>query len=62
MFVQSVTNSLSVSKHDASLSTQISGQETMSLVDLSPKMRQLVKTQNPLNGGLGHGIVSQAVH
>jgi transposase-like protein len=28
---------------------------------LAPKMRQPVKTQNPLNGGLSHGIVSQAV-
>jgi group II intron reverse transcriptase/maturase len=31
-------------------------------LDLPPKMRQPVKTQNPLNGGLSHGIVSQAVH
>ena|SRR5208337_1340874 len=32
------------------------------IVDLPPKARQLVRTQNPLNGGLSHGIVSQAVH
>jgi hypothetical protein len=31
-------------------------------MDLPPKMRQLVKTQNPLNGELSHGIISQAVH
>ena len=34
-------------------------------VDLSPILRQTVKTQislKPLNGGLSHGIVSKAVH
>jgi hypothetical protein len=31
-------------------------------VDLPPKMRHLVKTQNPMNGELSHGNVSQAVH
>jgi hypothetical protein len=31
-------------------------------LDLSPFLRQEVKTQNPSNGELSHGIVSQAVH
>src|SRR5271155_4850876 len=31
-------------------------------MDLPPKMRQLVKTQNPERGELSHGIVSQAVY
>ena len=31
-------------------------------VDLPPKMRQPVKTHNPLKGGMSHGIVAQAVH
>ena len=30
-------------------------------LDLPPKVRQLVKTQNPMNGELSYGIVSQAV-
>src|SRR5438132_8972576 len=29
---------------------------------LPPKLRQLVKTQNPLNGELSHGVVTKAVH
>jgi len=31
-------------------------------VDLSPFLRQPVKTQNPMNGELSHGIVTQEVH
>jgi hypothetical protein len=36
--------------------------DTKNDVDLPPKMRQPVKTHNPLNGGMSHGIVAQAVH
>jgi hypothetical protein len=32
------------------------------LLDLPPNLRQTVKTQNPLNGELSHGIVPKAVH
>src|ERR1035441_198167 len=32
------------------------------IVDLPPFLTQSVKTQNPLNGELSHGIISQAVH
>jgi hypothetical protein len=31
-------------------------------VDLPPFLRQTVKTQNPTNGELSHGFVTQAVH
>src|ERR1039457_6011322 len=31
-------------------------------MDLTPFLTQSVKTQNPLNGELSHGIISQAVH
>ena len=31
-------------------------------VDLPPFLTQMVKTQNPLNGELSHGVVTQAVH
>src|ERR1019366_7560078 len=31
-------------------------------LDLSPFLTQSVKTQNPLNGELSHGDLSQAVH
>ena len=31
-------------------------------MDLSPFLTQTVKTQNPLNGELSHGIVTQDVH
>lgn len=32
------------------------------ILDLSPFLTQTVKTQNPLNGELSHGSVTQAVH
>jgi len=28
------------------------------LLDLPPVLRQMVKTQNPLNGELSHGVVT----
>jgi len=31
-------------------------------MDLPPILRQMVKTQNPLNGELSHGVVTKAVH
>ena len=31
-------------------------------LEWSPVLRQVVKTQNPLNGELSHGVVTQAVH
>src|ERR1035441_3332798 len=31
-------------------------------MDLPPLLTQPVKTQNPMNGELSHGIVTQAVH
>ena len=31
-------------------------------LDLPPFLTQMVKTQNPLNGELSHGVVTQAVH
>jgi formate hydrogenlyase transcriptional activator len=31
-------------------------------VEWSPQLRQMVKTQNPLNGELSHGVVTQTVH
>jgi len=31
-------------------------------VEWSPVLRQAVKTQNPSNGELSHGVVTQAVH
>ena len=31
-------------------------------MDLPPFLTQMVKTQNPLNGELSHGVVTQAVH
>jgi hypothetical protein len=36
--------------------------DTLDKVDLSPVLTQPVKTQNPSNGELSHGIVAQAVH
>jgi len=35
--------------------------ETHSM-EWSPFLRQVVKTQNPLNGELSHGVVTQAIH
>src|SRR3990170_6433833 len=32
------------------------------VLDLPPKVRQPVKAHNSLNGGMSHGIVSQAIH
>ncbi len=32
------------------------------ILEWSPFLRQVVKTQNPLNGELSHGVVTQAVH
>jgi hypothetical protein len=31
-------------------------------LERSPKLRQVIKIQNPLNGELSHGVVTQAVH
>jgi hypothetical protein len=31
-------------------------------VEWSPKLRQAVKTQNPLNGELSYGVVTPTVH
>jgi len=47
--------------HSSELSWQ-SHFEQLADMDLPPKMRHLVKTQNPMNGELSHGNVSQAVH
>jgi hypothetical protein len=33
-----------------------------SSLEWSPELRQVVKTQNPLNGELSHGVVTQTVH
>jgi hypothetical protein len=53
-------------RHDSELTVLIaettSGVPIGVLMDLSPFLRQEVKTQNPSNGELSHGIVSQAVH
>jgi hypothetical protein len=37
-------------------------QHARGILDLSPKLRQTVKTQFSLNGDLSHGIVSTNVH
>ncbi len=40
------------------LHPEIEGDE----LDLPPFLRQTVKTQNPMNGELSHGFVTQAIH
>lgn len=32
------------------------------LMEWSPLLRQVVKTQNPLNGELSHGVVTPSFH
>ena len=35
---------------------------TVTIMEWSPFLRQVVKAQNPLNGELSHGVITQAVH
>jgi hypothetical protein len=53
-------NSLSPEEQASVL--QFIDQSEATELDLSPKLRQPVKSQNSLNGELTHGIVSTKVH